>query len=502
MPAPIVLRNLSPAPVKVGNPPAGTPMIATRSDWRNGTRSEGGAADYFISAAGSDANDGSSGSPWLTLNHAYATAPSGSIVEVSSGTYSGLSLSEPRAGLTDYITFRAKYGTLPTVTGVNITLTTLADVYLAVDGLNIYSTGDRASSLNFARYVKVRNCQLNCASWATAGTGSIGLQVYDCDQALVEKNKFFEVHRGIQIQGSNGVTIRRNYITPKAGSGMQYLTNNTNALIEYNHVRGEAYTPYPENPDAVQGPHASMISFRSGDVTVRGNFMHDMGSSSGCMFYGNQGVGNSYSNVLFENNVIYDVNNSYALRIYDMGTNFVVRNNLLQSRPRIEPDGCIDGYIKDRRYRYNTAIAIADVSDIATWADLKLYNNVCIGLADLKVGIVEGNNFFWSYFESGTWRTTSPSGTSSIEVSSQGGCDTAPLLMENGTVFAQAIDYNSTDGILNFRPATGSALINAGDALNQAPISMPSLDANGEFLLEDGIARSSTVHSIGPYEPV
>jgi len=38
MPAPIVLRNLSPAPKKVSSPPAGEPVIATREDLRDGSR--------------------------------------------------------------------------------------------------------------------------------------------------------------------------------------------------------------------------------------------------------------------------------------------------------------------------------------------------------------------------------------------------------------------------------------------------------------------------------
>jgi len=41
MPAPIVLRNLTPAPKKVLNPPTGEPVIATRKDLRDGSRGSG-----------------------------------------------------------------------------------------------------------------------------------------------------------------------------------------------------------------------------------------------------------------------------------------------------------------------------------------------------------------------------------------------------------------------------------------------------------------------------
>lgn len=42
MPAPIVLRNLTPEVKKVDNPPVGEPIIATRADLRDGTRSNSG----------------------------------------------------------------------------------------------------------------------------------------------------------------------------------------------------------------------------------------------------------------------------------------------------------------------------------------------------------------------------------------------------------------------------------------------------------------------------
>ena len=36
-----------------------------------------------------------------------------------------------------------------------------------------------------------------------------------------------------------------------------------------------------------------------------------------------------YSHVLIENNLLHDINNTYPLRIYRMGEDVVVRNNLL-----------------------------------------------------------------------------------------------------------------------------------------------------------------------------
>lgn len=45
------------------------------------------AATYYVSTTGSNSNDGSSGSPWLTLQYAETTATNGDTVNVSGGTY-------------------------------------------------------------------------------------------------------------------------------------------------------------------------------------------------------------------------------------------------------------------------------------------------------------------------------------------------------------------------------------------------------------------------------
>lgn len=44
-------------------------------------------ATYYVATTGNDSNPGSSGSPWLTLQHAEATAANGDTVNVAAGTY-------------------------------------------------------------------------------------------------------------------------------------------------------------------------------------------------------------------------------------------------------------------------------------------------------------------------------------------------------------------------------------------------------------------------------
>jgi pectin methylesterase-like acyl-CoA thioesterase len=45
------------------------------------------AAERYVAKTGSDGNDGSSGSPWLTIQHAITTSDAGDIINVAAGTY-------------------------------------------------------------------------------------------------------------------------------------------------------------------------------------------------------------------------------------------------------------------------------------------------------------------------------------------------------------------------------------------------------------------------------
>lgn len=55
-------------------------------------------ATYYVATNGSDSNNGSSGSPWLTITKAAATAVAGDTVQVASGTYNSASINCNNSG--------------------------------------------------------------------------------------------------------------------------------------------------------------------------------------------------------------------------------------------------------------------------------------------------------------------------------------------------------------------------------------------------------------------
>lgn len=100
------------------------------------------------------------------------------------------------------------------------------------------------------------------------------------------------------------------------------------------------------------------------------------------------------SSIGFENNVIYDTINIYAMRIYHLGTNVVVRNNTFYPG-HSEPKGnCSDQTFENRLFRPKSGFV---VHDIAAGPGIKSYNN-----------------YVWSWNAGGSWLSTSPSGTSTI----------------------------------------------------------------------------------------
>lgn len=460
------------------------------------------ASIYYVDGGNQQTGtDGSKANPWQTLLEAWMIAPSGSTVVVSGGTYDAFSISNPRSELDDFITFEAAEGETPTISGVSVIFPELQNGFIRFDGFRIRgAAGTRVVSLENVRSVEILNNEILGEKWAKSGQGTTGLQISGSDSVSIAGNHVHEIHTGLMVGGSTGTIIHRNLIMPKAGSGIKYSGRNQAGVIEANHVKGAPYTSYPEDPDAVQNPHASIISVRSGDLLIKGNLLHDMGSSSGVMFYSPDADGgeSAYSNITIENNAIFSTNNYYALRIYNLGENFKVINNLLFARPR---EGSCDGFTKDARYRYNTALVVHSKADGFDGSGLHLFNNILVGALMAPETVRESNNVIWSWFNGSDWLSQAPNSSSMLLTSSYAGCGNHSRAFENGTFFEASLDFSSLsdDPVPNFSLGANSSGINFGDPDKQAAKSLGTVGSDG-LLLDDGVVRSSSIHSVGPYE--
>ena len=379
--------------------------------------------------------------------------------------------------------------------------------------VNVYATtatGGDVITVQNCESIVIDTCVLNTDKYAKASGTPGAPYTFDgvggtlSSNVIIKNTRIFNVFRGISVSGSNNWSILRNYITPQSGSGIQYLGNNSNFVVRLNHMHEQSYVPYPTDPDAINDPHQSMISIRSNNISILQNHFHNMGTSSGIMFYQPDVTGgsNNYCNITIENNAIYDVKNNFVLRMYNLGSNIVVRNNLLAGKARLDPGaGCADGYTPDSRYRFETSLLVHSYGTGVTDASgLSLYNNILVGRLDVASSAVEANNIIWAWYDDGADISTSPSGTSKIKTSAYLGCDLAPNIFESTAFFSTTHNYKYLSSAPdNWTLAAGSEGKNYGSATNQPSTSLGTIGADG-FLIDNGTARSSSAKDVGPYQ--
>lgn len=472
------------------------------------------AADRHVSTSGSDSNSGTQSSPWRTIDHAIAKSNAGDTIYVANGQYSGIN-ETTSSGRSGYLTIKAATEHGATVAGINLSYGNLTNSYLRFEDLVVYkinTTGGVVLTIHGARHVRLNNIRVHSNRFAVASSTPgtphtiAGIQVYDCEDVVIDGAEVFEVARGGQVRNTDAFVLRNSYIAPKSSTGWQNLTGNTNTLFENNHFHGTDFLPWPDGwqkyPTDPQGPnddasHASIISNRSGDVTIRGNHMHGMGNSSGLMWYDRPG-NPAYDNVVIENNLIYDTTNVYAIRFYQPGRNIVIRNNLVFSRYRTDVNGCV--------WILNQALIFH-----ADPVSVEIHNNIFLGRAAIPAGAQESNNIVWAMAGSGVSVTSpsgvpgfngiTPNGTLVAKTSGDCGQDHNDVFEVAGEFFANPPNFLFPTPVHADWSLDGDSIgINYGNASKQANVSLGSLDANGKFLLNDGVPRSSTIRSVGPIE--
>lgn len=454
-------------------------------------------ASYYVDAVnGSDTNDGSKGAPWATLEKARDTITSPSTVYVYSGNYNNYS-EVGRNSRVGYLSFVAVQNNLPVIEGLNIDNSS----YVEFNGFKIHRTPTQVLvNIKNSVNVMLNGCDISSTRWSVdSGNMVTAITIGSSSKIKIANTKIYEVGRGLQIAGSTDIDIKGNYIAVKGGTAIQYLSNNINVTVDSNHIRGEMYTPYPEDPLAFKSPHQSGISIRSDNITIKNNVIHGLGSTAGIMTYTLDAAGGeiSYDNITIENNSIYNTVSTYAIRFYNAGENIVLKNNLIFSR--IRTGECV-GRTNDARYMYSAALAVHSLAETSDGSGISLINNIFVGAVFVPTTINEEKNIFWS-LSSGGWQSASPKGNSKVIVSSYLGCGKAPTLFEDGTFFSERINMFFPEIInVDFRLSESSLAKNYGNPFLQSKKALGQVESNN-FIVNNGPARNEKLHSSGPYEP-
>ena len=377
---------------------------------------------FFVSSLeGSDDADGSRSAPWKTLNHGLSMIKKGGVLCLLGGNYGDLIETQPGLSV-GHRTIRSEAGHHSVLRSVQILYPTAGSAGLSLVGLIVDSTGVKTPvQITNAEYVNLLALEISSERWVLRKQGSIGIAIRGAREVSVQSSKIHGVHRGLQVSDSSRIRISQNLIQTKFGTGIQYLGNNTQGLIENNHIEGHG------DPGELQDfpdYHSSIISVRSSDLIVRNNNLHGMGNSSGLMLYQQDAAGGapSYSDIKILSNAIYNTESIYALRIYNLGDRVEIRDNFLHSRER--PGSCQDGSTKDARYRLETALAIHSISEAAMNPTLTLTGNLFAGAVTTPDGLRlrEHSNIVWSWQHAGEWLQTSPQKNSQILNTQYSGC--------------------------------------------------------------------------------
>jgi len=300
---------------------------------------------------------------------------------------------------------------------------------------------------------------------------------------------------GINYTGAPGLRIYHNKIHGVCGGMISNKdARSLDAVIEGNHLFDSNWAitdPYCPRRSVADYHHGSFMSVRGCNTVIRNNIMHYGCNSSGMMLYDDMGV--PFDNILIEGNQIYDSNNVYALRLYNVNSNVVVRNNTLISKGR---------YGSTQDWKYNEALAIHSFLGSAIGKRLSIHNNVIVGHIGLPASLdeidMEGNIVYSTTVTLPEGNITAYPGSHTYYESGffAGELDVSWQNWENdGAGFANPRGHGK---LLDLRLAAGSPAIGYGVPTQQAPAQIGGIDADGFLPLS--LVRTPAEHSAGAME--
>ncbi|MGD8834691.1 MAG: right-handed parallel beta-helix repeat-containing protein [Desulfobacteraceae bacterium] len=495
-------------------------------------------ADYLYvdPVNGNDSNDGTSTDyPLQSIAQAQsiiAGAANGNyIVVLKSGFYGAFT---DEAGKSDWVLYINDTGATPVFSRISIRPLTTTDAYVKFYGIKIQpewvgpgevdpqyddsSTGsyDKTSSAVFLRnvnYVEFYNCHL-------VGTNKhlspYGVRIDNSNSITVEHSEIKKVSDPVWMQDSSEIRISYNHIHEMTSSALRVLKGNSKIVLEGNNVYGSTWELYEDYTPRADGQtyHGSAVSIRSGSLVIRNNIFHNGWNSSGIMTYSGSG---SFSDILIENNLLYDIFNAYLLRLYAIEENIVIRNNTFIGHYRDTSHAC---------YRYWSGVAFHEFADGYDASGTYFYDNVIVSISNISEDqlplLNENNNITWSLFN-GDWVYSD--GSSLYDEEDNVIKTSASKIVINDGTFVDYFESGFFNGIMDFTERHGKTLdfrlaatsegINFGanlDLSGQIPAgswiqsqvtpltdSLGDLDADG-FIQNNGVPRDATHHSAGCYE--
>lgn len=293
-------------------------------------------SSYYVSTIGSDANAGSSASPWATLQHAADSVVAGDSVTVRAGNYTGFVIGwdDPQNGAANApITFKADAGATITIRnsktndGINLEGTD----YVIVDGFTIKPTAGQDAFRAGIRSVQNSHAVVRNNTVQMRSNDRYGIFSSFTTDLLVQGNNVSGTNNSGIYTSNSAVdpTIRGNTVHDVGGNGIHFNGDISQggsgmidgALVEQNIVyeAGAAAGGSAINMDGVKNSR------------IQNNVLYQ-NHAKGIALYQIDAASGSTNNQILHNTVVMpDDATGYALTIKDASTGNLVFNNILLS---------------------------------------------------------------------------------------------------------------------------------------------------------------------------
>lgn len=168
-------------------------------------------------------------------------------------------------------------------------------------------------------------------------------------------------------------------------------------------IRGPQITCTPAEISHIEYIHTAGIALRNDNIEIRNNTVRRIGGTASIVAFENQvGMEQGYTDLLIENNLVYDPKASRSVLLKDLGTNVTIRNNTFVGyRSPDYPRGSRNAYY------YRTPFRI-ELRPGRNGAGIRLYNNVIVGKVEFPRDFTdydEDYNIFYSVLQNGNYLT-------------------------------------------------------------------------------------------------
>jgi len=316
------------------------------------TRSvEASSSIYYVAKNGSDSNNGSINSPWLTINHAAQEATAGSTIYIEAGTYNEkvVPLNSGTAG--NPITYENYNNETVIIDGAGLSynnwsglfdidsdVTGRAMNYITVEGLTIQNAG--SSTIDASGVFVSGTCDhITLSNLTCRAIGESGIYVqsgWTCTTTRAATNlmingcicyntNLVQANEGISLINVNGFeiencTVYDNNYAGGAGIDMKMGCENGNC----------------NNNNVYDCPGAPLIyvdaRMATSNINIYDNVLHDGGTGSQGIALSDELGENNMTNIHIYNNLIYNNFVGFAVQDYSPETNvynFTFVNNTL-----------------------------------------------------------------------------------------------------------------------------------------------------------------------------